>query len=361
MVLFRTDEPNSSLRTMSLRLYPLGRAGLDHSRFGLSLIEEFSGPEPYSYELTVAYESLGSLLGLLEGRFDLPHAEHLDDSAALIVPELVRLGELGPHLPPGANRERLAVWCDEAGVRPFWGGRTRTHRILSAGAVSLDVSFWTVVRSAPVVRFTESHGRGTTHDVTAPLETVPALATRFEQRLGLDAAAGRPEDRLLACFDAMVVQGHLGASLPRQVNRALVAEWITEAGITPTLRGFARVERLVRVHREATSCIYELVLTMDPAARAGDGITFAERYEYLPRPGDAGREYAYSVKASYSALAALAGPGEDDPEERVIGRIRDLVDSGDLGLREARERVAAWFADCGVPPERTESSWINSD
>ncbi|MET7400785.1 hypothetical protein ABZS66_45630 [Dactylosporangium sp. NPDC005572] len=112
------------------------------------------------------------------------------------------------------------------------------------------------------------------------------LVEEFERRLGLTPVPGRTDERLIACFDAIAEQGHLSARLPRQGNRAVMAEWITAAGVTPTLRGFARTERLLHVHRTSTDCIYELALTMDSAVSDG-GVSFSEKYDYLPRSGDA--------------------------------------------------------------------------
>jgi hypothetical protein len=122
----------------------------------------------------------------------------------------------------------------------------------------------------------------------------------------------------------------------------------------------------VRVHREATKCVHELVLTID----ARNGIGFHEKYDYLPLRDDAGREYAYSVRTPYTSLAALVahfeaatGPGELD--DRLIRCFRDLVArgrlTGELELREARNRVQKWFKQAGVPAEPADWSWVNSD
>jgi hypothetical protein len=390
--LFRTVEPNGFLRTLALRLYPFGGDGVDHSQFGVALDEDFSDPAAtypedvytrYSHELTVPYASFGPLADLLEQRFELPHREHLDDRAEAIFTGLVERGELGAHLDPAENRQRLAGWCGEVGIRPRWGGHNRKHEILHAARpgdaadLVLEVSFWPVFWPPPVVRFTEAHRAGgdrryggTQYEVTAPYEAMPALVERFEQRLGLTPGPGRLDDRLIACFDALAEQGHLGDRLPRQGNRAVVAEWITAAGVTPTLRGYARTERLLRVHRTTTDCIYELAITMDSAARDGAGVSFSESYEYLPRAGDAGREYNYTVKTPYASMAALvayfeAAPGEGDLEERLTRCFKDLVARGELtgtlGLREARDRVAAWFERAGVSATPGDSHWINSD
>src|SRR3712207_1171319 len=178
------------------------------------------------------------------------------------------------------------------------------------------------------------------------------------------------EDRLIAGFAGLAARGHLGEHLPRQGNRAVVADWMTAAGVAPKLTGFARVEYLLRMHRVATDCIYELTLTMDPAAYGGAGIVFREHYEYLPTAGDAGREYSYLVTAPYDSLAVLlthleTEPGEGDPEERLARCFHDRVRTGalhpGLGRQEARDLVAQWFARAGVSATTDESHWFNSD
>ncbi|WP_238006242.1 hypothetical protein KZZ52_36545 [Dactylosporangium sp. AC04546] len=388
--LFRTAEPNGFLRTMSLLLYPFGGDGINHSRLGVSLQEDFSDPAAsypddvytaYSYDLSIAYESFGPLADLLEERFALRSEGHIEERAEAIFTGLVERGELGSHLPPGDNRERLAGWCREVDIRPTWGGHNRRHEILraeqlgKADGLVLEVSFWPAFWPPPVIRFTEAyrvgdlrHG-GTQYEVTAPFESMPVLVEEFERRLRLTPAPGRTDDRLVACFDALAEQGHLSAGLPRQGNRAVVAEWITAAGVTPTLRGFARTERLLQVHRTSTDCMYELTLTMDSAARDG-GVSFSEKYDYLPRSGDAGREYAYGVSTSYASMAALVAyfetePGEGDLEERLTRCFKALVERGDLtaelGLRAARDRVTAWFTQAGVAVKPSDWAWINSD
>jgi hypothetical protein len=175
---------------------------------------------------------------------------------------------------------------------------------------------------------------------------------------------------LIACFDAMATQGHLHGGAARQGNRELVAAWITDAGITATVDGFARTEQILKLYRLGTDCLFELVLTMDASAPGNSGIEFREKYEYLPQAGDAGREYSYSVTAPYTSLPALVAdletsPGEGDLEERLTRCLKHLVQTGelagDLDREVARDRVAARFVHAGVPAITDSSSWINSD
>ncbi|AGZ41569.1 hypothetical protein [Actinoplanes friuliensis] len=366
--LFRSVEPNGFLRTLTAVLPRLGSRSED-----FRLVESFSDPATahpddiytaYGHTVWQAYEDFGPVADLLEARFGLPHREHVDDRAATILTGLAERGELGPDLPPGANGRRFADWCREAGARPRLDGRTRTH-VLRTGEPVLEVAFWPHFGPSPFVRFTEAyrtgdlrHG-GTQYHVDAPLDDLPRLVEEFERRLGLEPATGRADDRFIACLEVLVARIGL---LSRQGSRALVAEWITASGVTPTVTGFARTEQLVHVHRSSTDCIYELVLTMDATAE----ITFAEKYEYLPQAGDAGREYSYGVRTPYASLAALVaylggGAGEEGLTRGFRALVADGTLTAELGLEEARDRVAEVFRRAGVPAELTDSHWINSD
>ena len=323
----------------------------------------------------IGYESFAVLAGLLEHRFALPHRERLDESAETILTELVKRGELGPHLPPGGIRDRFVAWCSEVSVTARGGGHPRKHEILRVRDMVLELVFWADWRP-PRLGLTEAYRAGddrwggTEYRVTVPIEAIPVLVERFEHRLGLPATAGRADDRLIACFEAMVVQGLLHGGGSRQNSRALVAGWITDAGITPSVEGFARTEQILKLHRRASDCLFELVLIMDASAPAERGIVFREKYEYLPQVGDAGREYSYSVTTPYTSLPGLLAhlethPGDGDLEERLTRCFEQLVKAGvltgDLAIEAARDRVAALFVEAGVPAVTDSSFWINSD
>ncbi|WP_238015624.1 hypothetical protein KZZ52_19690 [Dactylosporangium sp. AC04546] len=129
-----------------------------------------------------------------------------------------------------------------------------------------------------------------------------------------------------------------------------------------------RTERLLRVHRTSTDCIFQLVLRIDPEAGR---ISFHEEYDYLPQRGDAGREYSYGVRTRYASLAALVEHLSPNPdargtlEDRLARAFRARVASGDLAdgqeLGAARDRVAAWFTEAGVDHEPADWFWVNSD
>ncbi len=388
--LFRSAEPNGFLRTLSVDLYEIGADDTDYTVHGVRLQEVFADPNlaypedlatSYSYDLAIGHEPFTAVADLIEHRYALPGAEHIDDRAEALLTTLIARGELGSHLAPGAHRAQLAAWCREAGVRPTWTGRHRraelpwgTRRDDHPGLV-LRLEFWPEPPWAEV-RFVEAYSTGrfgdrdTTYAVTAPMVAVPRLVEQFESRLHRTPAPGRMDDRLIACFAGLAARGHLGEHLPRQGNRAVVAQWMTAAGVTPTLDGFARTERLLQVHRTGNDCIYELTLTMDAAAYHGAGIVFREHYDYLPTAGDPGREYCYLVTAPYDALATLVThletePGPGDLEERLARCLHERVRTGDLhaglGVAEARHLVARWFAQAGVSATTNESHWFTSD
>lgn len=133
-----------------------------------------------------------------------------------------------------------------------------------------------------------------------------------------------------------------------------------------------RIEQLLSVHRVQTRCVFTLTLSFNPGDR---GISFTEFYDYLPVPGDAGREYGYGVRTPYASLpilvdffeARLGGTAEASGElaDRLTACFRDLIASGELGndlpLRENNGRVTGWFAEAGVTFEPTDWFWFNSD
>ena len=378
--LFRSVEPNGFLRTVSVELKA---EDAYESASDVLLEEEFSDPRAdypdvvysgYSHHVHIDYGTLAAVADRFEDRFALPHTDRPDERAAAFLTKLVARGELGPHLPPGGNRDRLIAWCADVSVLARGDGRARTHEILRAGDMVLEVVFWANWRP-PVLWFTEAYRArdkrwgGTEYRVTVPIEDLPVLVNRFEQRLGLPPGPERVDDRLIACFDAMAAQGHLQGGTVRQSNRNRVAAWITEAGVVATVEGFARTEEILKLYRPGPDCLFELVLTMDASAPGDRGIEFREKYEYLPQTGDAGREYSYSVTTPYTSLPALVaaletGPGEGDLEERVTRCFKHLVQTGelagDLDIEAARDRVAARFVQAGVPAITDFSYWINS-
>ncbi|WP_327010081.1 hypothetical protein OHA72_24280 [Dactylosporangium sp. NBC_01737] len=278
----------------------------------------------------------------------------------------VAAGDLGPHLPPGGARDLVERWILDAGLPSRVGGRPRTHRVLRAGDRWLTLRFWVGPRPQTFCfeeerRTGEFRDPANVHAVSAPMADLERLVT-FLERGYPPAGAQRLDDRLAACFDAAAAAG----DLDDEPARDLVAGWFADAGTAATQTGFARTERLLKVHRAATDCVFTLTLITDPQAGT---ITFREEYDYLPRPGDPGREYSYGVRTPYTSIRRLneflgAAPG-GDPQARLARCFRDLLAAGRIGdglpLREARDRVGALFAGAGVPAEPADSHWISSD
>jgi hypothetical protein len=368
--LFRATEPNGFLRILSVEL----------STSGVFLQEEFVDPlaahpedvyTGYGHHASLDNATFSAVAESLAHRFGVPHG----DSPEVVLAELIARGELGPHLPPRGNQDRLIAWCAEAGFRVRPDGSPRKRELLRAGEMVLELEFWADWQP-PVLWFTEAYREkkerrgGTEYRVTVPIDAVPTLVESFERRLGVAPGPGRADDRLIACFEAMVAQEVLHSERARQSNRRLVAEWVNEAGVTPTVEGFARKEQVLKTYRSGTDCLFELVLVMDASVTGDRGIVFSEKYEYLPQSGDAGREYSYSVRTPYTSLPALVAqlettPGEGDLEERLARCFRQLAGAGELtgelGLEVARDRVAARFVAAGVPAVTDSSSWFNSD
>jgi hypothetical protein len=398
--LFQVLERNGHERTALLQVSS-GPAAHD-SVFDVRFIEVYEKPDGhpddidsrFTYEVSISYTSIDPLTDLLERR-GLPRPDvRLGPQERLIADftALVEREELGAHLPPRANRDLVAGWCRDAGVRHRLGG-ARRHELLRAehvdgSTLALTLRFCAASR-VPTVSFEEGHPMGATHErhldhrVDAPLNAVDDLVAFFERRLGLPDAAnaaaptatGWLDDRLIACFEALVAAGDLGDHLPRRENRDRVARWFTEAGAAPTSYGFTRKEELLSVHRSATNCHFDLGLTMDPQP-GGTGVSFTESYDYLPQGADPGREYAYGVRTPYASMDALVAFFEDllgadhdhragDLEDRLTRCFRTLVARGELAdalPREAnRDRVTVWFDRAGVAHKPTEWFWVNSD
>jgi hypothetical protein len=374
--LLRAPVPSGHIRTLSVELRPETTG----YRAGITFSESYRRPDEqlvdYDHGLGTDYSSLDALVGFFARLVSSSPIGDPEERLIACVAALVARGELGAPGPPRRDRDRMLGWWREAGVAYRLTGRDRQHRLVECRqpgtdrVFTLELAFWTN-RPSPEVEFIEWHRppgaavEGSRYAVSTPLDAAPALATYLSQRQDL-AGTGSIEDRLVAGFEAVVATGELGPGRPHRHNRDTVAGWLAAAGADCQVRGTAREERLLKVHRESTDCGFTLWLELDPG---GDRISFSERYDYLPRPGDPEREYAYGVRTPYASLAALvdllAPGGGEDPEDRLVAGFATLVARGELadglGLRENRDRVAGWFAAAGVSHEPTTSSWFNSD
>ncbi|MGH3426477.1 MAG: hypothetical protein ACRD3Q_08210 [Terriglobales bacterium] len=372
--------------TLAVRFRP-GHAA-DQS--GLVFCEEYRsvGDPDYEYTTSMGYSSLADLAALLRDKAELPDAEDRspEDTFIASVAALVMRGELGTGLGQAGSRDRLAAWCAEAGIAHLTGGTHRRETLLvDAAAVDghtleLTLTFWAPYRH---VLFVESRmpldgsSDGFQFEVKTSHESVEPLVDRLESSLGASPAPFGTDldDRLVACLIAMVDRGELGRGLRPGENRDRVADWYAGLGLPSEKLSFGpkREVNLVREYRERTDSIFSLSLTFHSDWRSR-GISFSERYDYLARAGDAGREYAYSTCAPYDSLETLVSffesrlgttqtAPDDRPEDRLVSCFATLVERGELSaelaIKENHERVAAWYAEAGVPVDTESWSWFN--
>jgi hypothetical protein len=266
--------------------------------------------------------------------------------------------------------DAVVPWCVRAGVafETRWSGGSirRGHPLPSTvDDPRLLLEFWDSASDLFGFRFSE------VYDPAGPGQRALELDTgrRAIALLGGDEAG------VVAVFRARIAAGELGPHLPPGANRAAVSTWILAAGLPRRLRErpapaaealpAARTERLLKVHRAGPDCVFALTLVVDPER----GITFREAYDYLPRPGDPGREYSYGVRTPYTSIdrlnEALDAPAAGDPPARLARAFRDLLARGVIGdglaLRAARDRVAELFTSAGVPTEPADWHWVNSE
>lgn len=419
--LHRAVRTSGYTRTLVSAFSP-GTESPPESRFGVRFMERYEcpgGPEkPYEFGVDAAYASLPALVSVMERRAglavaaDVPsaHSEgdevgrELEDRLVKAYATLIAHGRFGDELRPGEIRDEVVSWWAEAGIPLKHEGGSRHCELVSVSRPEADqvftlaLEFWINMPAAHIAfeeeyRLRDDPDDSCSYEVQAPLASLDALVAYFEQHLGIGIVADAaldPQDRLIACFEALVARGELGDALARQENRARVAAWFAEAGAQVTMFGFDRGETLLRVYRSNSDCVFKLRLSID----RGDykpGIRFDEFYDYLPRYGDDGREYAYSVRTGLSSLGRLVrffGARLDEPastpekpaelgggagdryvpdhqlEDRLVRHFRQLVARGELGdtlpLRENRDRVAAWFDEAGVSAEPDDWSWFNS-
>jgi hypothetical protein len=267
--------------------------------------------------------------------------------------------------------------------------------------VSQRVTCWTP-DGEPVVEFRQLYfPRGdvegvVTTSVRTPLASLDRLAEFFERRLKLPSGPVM-EDRLFAYFTALVQRGELGAGSraarsPRD-DAEVVVRWFAAAGAPYQVSGERKFSLLTGCRRQGNAHL-ELYLTVKtrtdvptPGAPAVQlvGLSFTEHYDYVPQPGDAGREYGYHAALAYTPmeplvaaleerLTPLRGGGSDvlgrvvtrSPEldERLVACFRGLVTEGklnhELPSQANRNRVAAILSDLGEVTTDS-SAWINSD
>jgi hypothetical protein len=128
---------------------------------------------------------------------------------------------------------------------------------------------------------------------------------------------------------------------------------------------------LLRHHRMPADCVFTLWLAFG-AGRDRDEIDFTEFYEYLPRQGTGGREYAYSVYVPERDLDRLVEaltrrhrqpPGED-ARDTLLECFRSLIEHGDLGEHLAIEEniltLRSWLEQAGIGYRDGRWAWFDS-
>ena len=239
-----------------------------------------------------------------------------------------RIGEL-EDLPLLGARETVAGWFAGAGVTHRRGSSTPHIRLGASTSLSLHLG-------------------------------EPPWQAEFNQHTG----GGQRRTRVTLPYEAVGPVDRFAREV-REFDADRLAAWCVEAGIPHEVRTEHRHE-LLRTHRGNTDCAFWLTLGI---SSIDDKIWFSENYEYYSRPGDSGREYAYTARTPYGSLARLVEffedqPGTGDPEDRLVACFTELVSRGELrddGLIEGnRNRVGAWFTEAGVPYVPDFWFWMNS-
>ena len=129
---------------------------------------------------------------------------------------------------------------------------------------------------------------------------------------------------------------------------------------------------LLRHHRVASDCSFTLSLSFG-AGRDRDELSFTEFYEYPSRPGDAGREYSYSIYVAERDLDRMAlawarrchRSTHGDPRATVLVSFQSLIRTGELGqhlaIEENVRRVRSWLVQAGIHCRDDRWSWWNTD
>lgn len=354
-------------RTLLLRIRPSRPEGY------VDFVEQHSGlhlgwrGDARKYAVTAKLGDVEPLVALLEARLRTRSAGgDIPDRLAAALTGLVRQGDLDDALPPMSARERVAGWFGEAGV-PYQRNTWLPSFDLAPG---LTLRF--NLSGPERVTIMEEDGEHRTFEVTTEWQSIDRVISHLEQRFGKVSHAGHPGDRMnhfAVVLAKLVEDGRIGAPLPAGASTGQIATWYAEAGVAHQ-RSSERRHPLLRTYRGHVGCSFGLTLGI---SSRDNWIWFAEDYEYFSRPGDAGREYSYSVRTPYASLDQLVTffatwlrlDIGGNPEDRLIASFEELVRRGDLfgsvGISQNRDRVASWFSDAGVPAEPGFWAWIDSD
>jgi len=282
---------------------------------------------------------------------------------------------------------------------PLW-----RHECAAAGASKLYL-----VRYESAFVFVEQHQPdnytfAVRSIVRVPWEEASLLAEHLERRLGLVPGGAAVEERLAACFDAMVAGGRLSPDRRMFSSWSVVAGWARAAGVHAVLDRHSRYETLAATRDEGIEDPrHHLSLLLSAThPEDGRGIRFGEHHSHPGWYAINGTTYQATVSAPYSSLPALVayfealpgaeealpgaeealpgaeealpgaeealpgaepGPDATDPEDledRLLHGVLGLLRTGEitLGLDPgvARDRVAAHFEAAAVPTTRESES-----
>ncbi|MGI5241141.1 hypothetical protein [Dactylosporangium sp. CA-139066] len=290
------------------------------------------------------------------GRFTSFRAEALldGDPEPLIaaIAELAGAGKL--DRPPMGARERVADLLEAAGLVVRRESTVPWLHLGRRGTLGVAPDG----RRAGIT-FTQSAAGEARFQVVAAYDDLDAVAAHLALSSTVDVAPADRLGRFFALFEAFA---------DGEVNAERVQRMLRDAGVESERRDERRY-RLLHVDREHTDCIFTLTLLVSAIE---DKITFTEFYDYLPRSGDAGREYGYGATTPHASLpqltahfAARLGREPAAGPDGLAACFRELVDRGVLGEHQAiesnRNLVAGWFTDAGVPWRPDDWVWFNSD
>ncbi|MEU8609787.1 hypothetical protein AB0C29_17485 [Actinoplanes sp. NPDC048791] len=209
------------------------------------------GAEPETSAVRTPLGSMGELITFLERRLDRPEGPHTEDELFACFAELTGRGDLGAAA-GRESAEKVARLFAEAGV-PWESSGKRKHTLLSTyrEATGCDFSLHLTVEIhrrpgaavAVGLLFTEYYDytarpgdSGREYGYSATLEPLPAdeLVDGLGRRLGRMPTSGEPDERVVACFQAMLDSGDLSAALPLKENRDRVAAVLRSVGTVTT-------------------------------------------------------------------------------------------------------------------------------
>lgn len=359
--------------------------------FGVSVEEWYHRPEDefgrHSFYVSGEHAALGRVPSGRGSADDLcPGAGRILDEREVAFVHAVRdlLGDgYGPA--PGEVRDIVERWFVEAGSRTDFNRADRDYTAVRARVPGTDVTVFLRLRvgTRPLwsrVAFIETHRPGDdadghlTYRVETPNGVIGTLTAGLTGLPGLSAPE-HPQDRLFAYVKHLADTGVIGAHRPRGSSAAAVAERFTAAGVPATVTRSERRVGIRHVYRDNTDCVFDLSVRFHPTAYKDRGIVFVESWEYMPRPGDSGRDYYYSVATPYRYLRGLAtflaartgvtmtpaDATDEEVEEVVAAALRAVAVRDDLPIKANRDQVQALFAEAGVPVSPDSGAWINSD